>query len=363
MRGHLHNHYILKTIIKGTGSHLPEKLIPNSHFLNHQFMDAGGNINPKPTSAIIQKLEEITGIKERHYVLDDEDSVPLMTRASFKTIADAGLDLNDIDGIIVTHNAGNMLTHKQGFHTIPNLAALLKNSLKITNHNCFAYDLLFGCPGWLQAIIQAHQAIQMGDAANVLVVGLEVASRFLDPNDLDSMILADGCGAAVISKADVAGGVLSYATFSHAQEDVRCIYLDRSYNQADDYPTYFKMNGKDVYKYATTWVPQVIKKALDKINLDIDGVDMFLFHQANGKMLHAIANNMAALYGRKNMSFEGKIPSTIEFTGNTSVATIPTMLDLILKNELGTFAIKPGMKVVFASVGAGMHCNAIVYQF
>ena len=90
---------------------------------------------------------------------------------------------------------------------------------------------------------------------------------------------------------------------------------------------------------------------------------MFLFHQANGKMLAAIANNLAGLYGKSNASFEGKIPIIIQFTGNTSVATIPTMLDLIMKGELEGYSIKPGHKVVFASVGAGMHCNAVVYQF
>jgi 3-oxoacyl-[acyl-carrier-protein] synthase-3 len=245
------------------------------------------------------------------------------------------------------------------------MAALLKNKLVIANHECFAYDLLFGCPGWLQGIIQAHQAIQMGDAKNVLVVGLEVASRLMDPHDLDSMILADGCGATIVTSGggDDSKGIISYATYSHAQEDISCIYLAESYNKELKAPTLFKMNGKDVYKYATVWVPKVIKAALDKAGLTASDVDMFLFHQANGKMLHAFANNLAQMYGLEGLSFEGKIPTTIEFTGNTSVATIPTMLDLIRKHDLGNYEITSGMKVVFASVGAGMHCNAMVYQF
>ncbi|MEZ4902545.1 MAG: 3-oxoacyl-ACP synthase III family protein [Spirosomataceae bacterium] len=257
-----------------------------------------------------------------------------------------------------------MLEGRDGFHTVPNMAALLKNRLGITNYECAAYDLLFGCPGWLQGIIQAHQAIQMGDATNVLVVGIEVASRLLDPHDLDSMILADGCGAAIISRAEATeAGILSYATYSHAQEDISCIYLAGSYNKEIAAPTLFKMNGKDVYKYATVWVPRVIKKALDKAGLDASDVDLFLFHQANGKMLHAFANNLAQMYQLEGLSFEDKIPTTIDFTGNTSVATIPTMLDLIRHGELENYEIRLGMKVVFASVGAGMHCNAIVYQF
>jgi 3-oxoacyl-[acyl-carrier-protein] synthase-3 len=314
---------------------------------------------------MVAKLEQITGIKERRYISEKGDSVPLMVAACENALADWGKDRNLIDGIIVAHNAGNMLEGRDGFHTVPNMAALLKNKLVIANHECFAYDMLFGCPGWLQGIIQAHQAIQMGDAKNVLVVGLEVASRLMDPHDLDSMILADGCGATIVTSGenDESKGIISYATYSHAQEDISCIYLAKSYNKEMTAPTLFKMNGKDVYKYATVWVPKVIKAALDKAGLTASDVDMFLFHQANGKMLHAFANNLAQMYNIEGLSFEGKIPTTIEFTGNTSVATIPTMLDLIRKHQLGDYEIKPGMKVVFASVGAGMHCNAMVYQF
>lgn len=355
----------MKTILNGTGTFMPERRIANSYFLNNVFMDSNGIPSAKPTAEIIEKLEQITGIKERGYISEKGDSVPLMVAAAENALADWGKDKNLIDGIIVAHNAGNMLEGRDGFHTVPNMAALLKNKLGIENFECFAYDLLFGCPGWLQGVIQAHQTIQMGDAKHVLVIGIEVASRLLDPHDLDSMILADGCGAAVISASDTGddSGIISYATFSHALEYISCIYLDRSYNKEITAPTLFKMNGKDVYKYATVWVPKVIKNALDKAGLTASDVDLFLFHQANGKMLHAFANNLAQMYGMEGLSFEGKIPTTIEFTGNTSVATIPTMLDLILKNNLGEYKIKKGDLIVMASVGAGMHCNALVYKY
>ncbi|MBX2952453.1 MAG: ketoacyl-ACP synthase III [Leadbetterella sp.] len=354
----------MKTSIVATGSAMPERRIPNSYFLDRTFLNEDGSPMTKPVEEIVAKLEQITGIKERGYIPETGDSVPLMAEACENAIATWGQDRNKIDGIIVGHNAGNMLEGRQGFHTVPNMAALLKHRLGITNHECFAYDILFGCPGWVQGVIQAHQALQAGDATNVLVVGIEVASRLLDPYDLDSMILADGCGAAIVSATEQEGaGIISYATFSHALDDISCIYLDRSYNKDWDDPTLFKMNGKDVYKYATVWVPEVIKKALDKAGLNASDVDMFLFHQANGKMLHAFANNLARMYDLEGLSFEGKIPVTIPFTGNTSVATVPTMLDLILKGNLEGYRIEPGMTVVFASVGAGMHCNALVYRF
>ncbi len=351
--------------IKGTGSFLPEKIIKNNAFLNHNFYDGLGKKSEKPVAEVVAKLEAITGIRERRYIPDNENSIPLMTKASRNAILDAKLQSNDIQGVIVAHNAGNMLLAGNGVQSVPNLAALLKNALKIENHDCFAYDILFGCPGWVQGVIQAKQALaDDSEIDNILVVGIEVASRMLDPHDLDSMIFADGCGACIVSRnKSKKTGILSYATFSHAQDDVVCITQGESYNPDYQQNNLVKMNGRDVYKYATTWVPQVVKKALDKVGKNIDDVDMFLFHQANGKMLSAIANNIAALYDHKDYDFEGKIPTTIEFLGNTSVATVPTMLDLIRQKKLGEFRIKKGHLVVMTSVGAGMHCNALVYQF
>jgi 3-oxoacyl-[acyl-carrier-protein] synthase III len=356
----------VKTKIIGTGTVLPGMIVKNEYFLDRIFYDKDGNKNEKPMEEVIEKLQAITSIEERRYVPFDQDSIPFMAETALKTIADAGLQINEIGGIIVAHNAGNMIVGHKAWHPVPNMAALLKNRINSTNHECFAYDVLFGCPGWVQGIVQAHQSIQMGEADNILVVGVEVASRLVDPHDLDSMIFADGCGACVVSKSDDDGGAgfISSATFSHANDDISSIYLAKSNNEPNmPGACYLHMNGKEVYKYATTWVPQVIKKALDKANMDVDDVDMFLFHQANGKMLAAFANNLAALYGKTNATFEGKIPVIIQFTGNTSVATIPTMLDLIMKGQLEGYKIKAGDKVVFASVGAGMHCNAVVYQF
>ncbi len=353
-----------RSIIAGTGCLIPELLVPNSHFEASEFYDRNGARMEKSGAEIVAKLESITGIRERRYIPFEQDSIQLMTDASRLAVEDAGLDVNDLSGIIVAHNAGNMVPDTGAFHTVPNLAAALKHELHSTNHNCFAYDILFGCPGWLQAIIQAHHAIQCDGAEHILVTGLEVASRLLDPHDPDSMILADGCGACVVSRSHSdARGLISYSTFSHAMQDVRIIYLGPSNKPGVDGSCYFHMNGRAVYKYATEWVPAVIKSALEKAKLDVTDIDLFLFHQANAKMLEAVAANLATLSDVPADSFAGKIPTTIDFLGNTSVATIPTMLDLIRKQELEGYHIAAGDVVVMASVGAGMHCNAIVYKF
>jgi 3-oxoacyl-[acyl-carrier-protein] synthase III len=244
------------------------------------------------------------------------------------------------------------------------MAAVLKHELGSTNYHCFAYDILFGCPGWLQGIIQADHAIRSGDAVHVLVTGLEIASKLLDPHDPDSMILGDGCGACVISRSsDGDRGLISYSTFSHAIDDNRIIYLGPSLKPGVEGVCYFHMNGRAVYKYATEWVPKVIKSALEKGKARIEDVDIFLLHQANAKMLDAIAANLAAIFDVSHDVIRKKVPSTIEFLGNTSVATIPTMLDLIRRKKLPGFEINEGDLAVMASVGAGMHCNAVIYKF
>ena len=345
---------------------LPEKVIPNSYFSDHEFFSKEGIKIRKPAAEVIAKLEEISGITSRRYISDQEDNVPMIKAAGENAIADAGLNKTQIDGIIVAHNTGNMVPDNPGhWDSVPNLASLAKNILGIKNHECFAYDILFGCPGWVQGLIQAHQAIQNGDANHVLVIGVEVISRVLDPHDLDSMLLGDGCGAVILSKSerDNKAGVLGYATFSHCQEDCHTIYIGKSNNPDFGNTKFFKMNGREVYRYATKWVPQVIKKGLEKVGKSMDEVDLFLFHQANGKMIEAIGNNISRLFDVDFKVLKERIPITIGFTGNTSVASIPTMLDMIRNKQLDKFEIKDGQLVAMVSVGAGMHCNAILYQF
>ena len=208
----------MKAIITGTGSQLADTVIDNSHFNNHVFYEKNGEMSAKGCAEFALKLETITGIRERRYIKDDEDSVDIMYNAAKKAIEDAGIQVDNLQGIIVAHNAGNMLTEGRGIHSVPNMAALLKNALKVDNHQCFAYDILFGCPGWLQAVVQAKQVLADDEnVQNILVVGIEVASRHLDPHDLDSMILADGCGACIVSKSTSGdNGILSYTTYSHA---------------------------------------------------------------------------------------------------------------------------------------------------
>ncbi len=353
-----------RSAIIGTGTVIPDLRVPNSEFESNEFYDLSGRKLSRPGHEIVAKLEAISGIRERRYVPFDQDSISLMSEASRLAVEDAGIDANDLSAIIVAHNAGNMIPDTGAFHTVPNLAASLKHELGSSNYECPAYDVLFGCPGWLQGVIQADQLIKAGDAEHVLVTGLEIASRLLDPHDPDSMLLADGCGACIVSRSSAENtGLISHATFSHAMDDNRIIYLGPSLKPDVKGACYFHMNGRAVYKYATEWVPKVIKQALDKAGVGIGDINIFLLHQANLKMLEAIASRLAELCGIPAEELIGRVPSTIEYLGNTSVATIPTMLDLVRKKEIEGYAINKGDVAVLASVGAGMHCNAAVHRF
>lgn len=351
-------------IILGSGSAMPCRVIKNDFFKKNVFYNKDGTKNLKSGAEVIKKLEAISGIKERRFIGEDEQSVSILFEASKNAIANANIDKNKLDAIIVAHNSGNMLPNKgAAFHTVPNLAAMLKHELEVSNYHCIAYDLFFGCPGWLQGVIQANRLIASGEAKHVLVAGLEVASRLLDPHDVDSMLMADGCGATIISASDASNkGIIAHATYSHTEKDLHNITMGSSLNKNTPGECFFKMNGQRVYKYATTWLPRVIQQALDKANVNPREVDYFFFHQANGKMLKVIAKNLMELYAIDDDHFQNKIPTSIHFLGNTSVATIPTLYDLVAKNKMEGFKLEKNQTYVFASVGSGMHCNAVVYK-
>ena len=244
------------------------------------------------------------------------------------------------------------------------LAARVKHLLGIRNPNAVAYDLPFGCAGWLQAVIQADYFIKSGDAKRALVIGAETLSRVSDPHDRDSMIYADGAGACLLEgvQTDRAIGILSHQTRSDTKEYIQLLGLGPSYNpQFKGSDVFLKMNGHKLYEYALRFVPGVVKDCIVKAGLDLRDVSKILIHQANEKMDEAIVERVYRLFGT-DPAPERVMPMTISWLGNSSVATVPTLLDLILKGRMDGHAIGSGDTIVLASVGAGMNINAIVYR-
>lgn len=265
----------------------------------------------------------------------------------------------------MANNFGDTRADNRAADHVPSLASKVKQKLGIVNPETVAYDITFGCPGWLQAVIQADYFIKSGDASKILVIGAEVLSRISDPHDRDCMLYADGAGAVVLEAKESTKpiGILAHKTRSDTLHHAGLLLMGKSYNPEFDKPDdlFLKMNGRRLYQYALETVPQAIKACLEKSNTDITEITKVLIHQANGKMDDAILKRLYALYDIKQ-SPEGVMPMTVGELGNTSVATLPTLFDLIMKGEMPEHQINKGDKVVFASVGAGMNINAFVYQ-
>ena len=353
------------TKIIGTGSYLPPGRVSNNDFLEHTFYKKNGTPIQKATSAIVTKLKNISEIEERRYATDDQDNAFIAYQAAEAAIKDAGIDRNTLDQIIFAHNVGNAPVGDKNLDLIPNLAARLKNKLGITNENCVAYDILFGCPGWVQGMIQTHMYFCGNGAKRTLVIGSDVLSRFVDTNDLDSMLFADGAGAAVFERQDVDdnSGILAFKAISSCASDVDYIKHDQRILNEEDKSVYFlTMNGRGVYRYGLEKVPAAISECLKAANVDLKDVSKFLIHQANGKMIKQMIQKLFEIEGYE--AFPACVlPLTVQFTGNSSVATVPTLLDLIKKGELEHHEIKKGDIIVMASVGSGMHANCVVYKF
>ena len=355
-----------RSVIVGTGSYIPTQRVLNAAFLAHEFfLDYGSRIEPADTPGTVAKFQDITEIAERRYVTDDLVASDIAHLAARKALESGDIDGESLDYIIVAHNFGDVRVDNRRSDFVPSLAGRVKQMLGVANPACIAYDLPFGCPGWLQAVIQADYFLRSGDAHRALLVGAETLSRVSDPHDRDSMIYSDGAGAAVMEARDTDEriGVLSHAARSDTLEHARLLWMGRSYKP--DYPDdtlFLKMHGRKLYEYALTTVPGVVKDSLDKAGLGLEDVTKVLLHQANAKMDDAILKRLFRLYGTREIP-DQIMPMTISWLGNSSVATLPTLLDLIRRGELNNHGFRPGDTIVFASVGAGMNINSMVYRW
>jgi hypothetical protein len=175
------------SIIISTGCCIPSEVVPNTHFLNSEFYGADGVRLEKPNPEIIQKLYNITGIRERRHVSDDLTTTDIAYEAALQALE--GIDKEGLDYIIVAQNFGDVRSGNLRTDMVPTIASRVKHRLRIENPYTVAYDIPFGCPGWLQGMIMADYYIRSGDAQRVLVIGAEILSRVSDPHDVDRMIL------------------------------------------------------------------------------------------------------------------------------------------------------------------------------
>lgn len=353
----------MNSVITGTGSYIPSVIKTNKDFNDERFYSAANEPFEADNDVIIEKFKAITGIEERRYVSDDLRASDIATLAAQKAIEDANIDPEELDYIIIGQNFGDIKKGTIQTDILPSIAARVKHLLKIKNPNCVAYDIVFGCPGWIEGVIQAHTFIQAGMAKKCLVIGAETLSRVLDMHDRDSMIYSDGAGACIVEFSENGkSGIMSHATQSHTYEEANFLFMGKS-NIPDTDPRirYIKMHGRKIYEYALNNVPQAMKVALDKSGVSIHDVKKVFIHQANEKMDEAIIKRFFRLF--KTPTPEHVMPMSIHKLGNSSVATVPTLLDLVVKGQLENHEVNKGDVIILASVGAGMNINAVVYKY
>ncbi len=354
----------ISTLITGSGSYIPTVIIKNNDFTKQTFFEKDNTKVDRPGEITVNQFRDITGIAERRWVNEDLNTSDIAAIAAERAIESAGIDRETIDQIIVAHNFGNVIKGTIQTDVVPSLAARVKNIIGIKNPGCIAYDIIFGCPGWLQGVIQAHSYIISGMAKRCLVIGAETLSRVSDKYDRDTMIFSDGAGATIIEGVETAErkGILSTAAVTHSNEELYYLYLGKSNApESDPFVRYIKMHGRKIYEYSLSHVPAAMKTALDKSGVPVEKVKKILIHQANEKMDEAIVKRFYKMFGMRP-DISGIMPMNIQKLGNSSVATIPTLYDMIMKDMLTEHSINENDIIIFASVGAGMNINAIVYK-
>ncbi|MCG3401614.1 ketoacyl-ACP synthase III [Staphylococcus massiliensis] len=307
--------------IKGFGVHVPERVIDNAYF--ESYLDTSD-----------EWISKMTGIKERRWAREDEDTSDLAYEASKKAIEDAGLEPEDIDMVIVGTATGD--------YPFPSVANILQKRLGL--RKVASMDQLAACSGFMYSMITAKHFIESGDYTNVLVVGAEKLSKITDKNDRSTAILfGDGAGAAVLGPVSEGRGILSYELGSDGIGG-QYLYQDLDMNT-------IKMNGREVFKFAVRIMGDASKRVVEKANLTPDDISMFFPHQANIRIMETARE-------RLNLPKE-KMSVSVNKYGNTSAVSIP----LSIGQELENGKIKDDDVLVLVGFGGGLTWGAVTIRW
>ena len=290
-----------------------------------------------------------TGMKNRHIASPTESLSQLSAVAAQKAIAMAGISATNIDLIILATSTPDDL-----FGSACKIQGLIGAT------NAVAFDLTAACSGFVFALITASQFIRSGVYQNVLIIGADLLSRWVDWSDRASCVLfGDGAGAIVCQRVDDGDRLLSFGMYSNGSQNDSLNLNYRSDRQplveniTSQKGTYdpITMNGKEVYRFAVAKVPEAISKALFQANLTADDIDWLLLHQANQRIMDAVAK-------RLNIP-QNKILSNIAEYGNTSAASIPLALDAAVRDG----RVKPGDTIAASGFGAGLTWGSAIFKW
>ena len=321
--------------IVGTGSYAPATVYSNKYLESLV-----------PTND--EWIQENLGIHERHIAGPDEFTSDLATQAGLRAVQDAGLDVMDIDLIIVATATPD--------RKAPSTATIVQ--YKMQANNAAAFDVSAVCSGFLYAMSIGSQYIASGVYTNVLVIGADKFSSLIDWTRRDAVFFGDGAGAVVLSAANAAEGFLAYRIFTDTRENHFGFTVPAGGSEMpltndimDQHLQYFQMDGKAVFKSAVEVLPKAINQVLNDTGLTIDDIDLMIPHQPSIKILIKTAEILG-------LPFE-KVMHNMEHYANTSGGTIPLLLDET--NKAGK--IKKGDNILFAAVGSGWTYGAAIIKW
>ena len=328
---------LYRSRVAGTGSYLPEKLLTN-HDLE------------KMVDTNDQWITERTGIQRRHVAAENEATSDLSLRAAQRALKEAGLTPQDLDMIIVCTVSGDQV--------MPSTACVLQ--AKLGCREIFAFDLSAACSGFVYGVSVADQFIKTGMYKHVLVVGAEVLTRFVNYKDRETCILfGDGAGAWVVSRAE--DGDKNVIMSSHLHADGSCgdlfvlpaggSKIPLSQHVLDNNLQYVKMKGREIFKNAVRTMTECCHEALKANEISADKVDWLVPHQANIRILEAVADYFK--FPRERVVIE------LQETGNTSAGSIPIAFDLA--KQKGN--IKRGQLILLAAFGAGLTSGSVLLRY
>ncbi|HEC2168353.1 TPA: ketoacyl-ACP synthase III [Staphylococcus delphini] len=307
--------------IKGFGAYAPDRVVDNAYF--ESYLDTSD-----------EWISQMTGIKERRWADENQDTSDLAYEASIRAIEDAGIEAQDIDMVIVATSTGD--------HRFPTVANMLQQRLGLGK--VASMDQLAACSGFMYGIVTARSFVLSGEYRNVLVVGADKLSKITDLNDRSTAILfGDGAGAVIIGEVSENRGILSYELGSDGVGG-KYLYQDQETN-------FIRMNGREVFKFAVRVMGESSQRAVEKANLGPDDINMFIPHQANIRIMESARQ-------RLNLPKE-KMSVSVDKFGNTSAASIP----LSVKQELENGRIKDDDVIVFVGFGGGLTWGSIVIRW
>ena len=322
---------VSRAVVQGVGHYLPSRVVPNSHF--ESFLDTSD-----------EWIRTRSGIERRHFAGEDETTSGLATQAARNALADAGMDVSDIDAIIVATSTADF--------TFPSAATMVQAELGMTTG--FAFDVQAVCAGFVYALSTANAMMLAGQARRILVIGAETFSRIMDWTDRSTCVLfGDGAGALVLEMQEGAGtsadrGILSADLNSDGQfKDL--LYVDGGVSTQST--GHLRMQGNQVFRHAVAKLAATAETALEKAGLTTSDVDWIVPHQANIRIIQGTAKKMGL-----NMD---RVVVTVQDHGNTSAASIPLAMCVGVKRG----QIKSGDLIVTEAIGGGLAWGSVVLRW